>query len=688
MSRGSDFDEARKRVEQLRATIRGHDKLYYTDANPEITDQQYDALVDELRALEAKYPELITPDSPTQRVGEEPLKGFEHVRHAIPMMSIDNTYSPDELREFDGRVRKGVGDEPFEYVVDPKIDGVAVSLRYEDGLLVLGATRGDGKTGDDITQNLRTIRSVPLALSGDNWPAVLEVRGEIFWPWHDFNETNRKREEAGDDPFKNPRNATAGTVKQLDARLVAQRGLAFQAHGYGVIEPFPAGVSLHTELFDRLRGWGVPISPYARLCADMDEVIAFVEEWDQRRRDLDFETDGLVVKVNQLAFRSKLGETSKAPRWCIAYKYAAEQAETLLLSVDFQVGKLGTITPVANLEPVELAGTTVKRASLHNFDQVKRLDLHVGDTVIVEKAGEIIPQVIEVVLAKRQAKSKPVEPPSECPDCGGDVMQDEGGVYLRCINPACPTQFVERLKFFCGRDQMDIDVAGGVLVERMVELGFVSSHADLFRLAERRDDLVEMAVSVNARTGSPIRLGEKRAEKLIEGVERSKKQPLARVLAALNIRHVGANTAELLASHFGDMDSLAASDEESLMEIDGVGPEVAASLLAWFDSDAGKRTIAELKSVGVNMKQPKQSASARSATLDGKTFVVTGTLEKYSRKEIEDLIKQRGGKATASVSKNTDYVVAGENAGSKLAKAQQLGVPVLSETEFERLIGK
>jgi DNA ligase (NAD+) len=669
-----DTSKAAVRIQTLRVEIRHHDRLYYTEARPVISDQQYDRLMDELRALEAQYPDLITRDSPTQRVGERPLEGFEHVRHPVPMLSIDNTYSAEELREFDGRVRRGLGHSRYDYVVDPKIDGVAVALRYEAGLFVRGATRGDGQTGDDITQNLRTIRSIPLRLDGEDWPGVLEVRGEVFWPRSDFDEFNRRLETEGKEPFKNPRNATAGTLKQLDSGIVAQRGLTFQAHGFGVIDPLPAGVSTHEELFARLRAWGVPTSPHARRCRNVDEVLTFIEEWAARRHDIDYETDGLVAKVNQLALRETLGATSKAPRWCIAYKYAAEQKESRLLSVVFQVGKLGTITPVANLEPVELAGTTVKRATLHNFDQVRRLDLHAGDTVIVEKAGEIIPQVVSVVGDKRPAHAGPIKPPRKCPECAGDVTQDEGGVYLRCINPACPAQFVERLKFFCGRNQMDIEGAGTKLVESLCDNRLVGSYADLYRLHERRDELVQLE-----------RMGEKSADNLLQGIEASKRQPLARVLAALNVRHVGANTAELLAEHFGDMEALAQTDEESLQEIDGIGPEVAASVRAWFQSQAGRQTIADLKAVGVNMTQPRRRAARRPTALAGKTVVVTGTLEKYSRKAIEDLIKRLGGKPTGSVSTKTDYVVAGAEPGSKLTKARQLGVPVLSEAEFEQL---
>jgi len=676
--------EIRRRIEWLRDEIRRHDYLYYVLAKPEISDAEYDRLFRELQELERAHAELVTPDSPTQRVGERPVEGFAHVRHSLPMLSIDNAYSADELREFDQRVRKGVEDAPYDYVVDPKIDGVAISLRYEDGRLTQGATRGDGETGDDITQNLRAVRSIPLRLHGQGWPRVLEIRGEVFWPLSRFAAFNQRMLAAGEEPFANPRNGAAGTLKQLDSRVVAERGLAFQSHGHGRIEPFPAGVKLLAELFDRLGAWGVPCSPHRRVCGDVDAVIEFVHEWDERRRRLDFATDGLVVKVNQIALHDVLGATSRAPRWCIAFKYAAERAWSRVRSVDFQVGKQGTITPVANLEPVQLSGTTVRRASLHNFDQVRRLDVHVGDLVAVEKAGEIIPQVIAVDVTKRPREAKPIRPPTRCPVCRGEVAKDAGGVYLRCLNPDCPAQFVERLRYFCWRDQMDIEGAGGAVVDALVEKGFVKSYADLYKLHRRREELVNLPVGVNEATGSPIRLGEKRADKLLAGIEASKKQPLARVLAALGIRHVGTHIAELLAHHFGMMEALAEASEEGLQKVEGIGPEVAASVHAWFASPAGRRTIAELQEVGVNLTQPRRRAAT--GPLAGKTLVITGTLQNYSRAEAEEAIRRGGGRPTDSVSGKTDYLVIGENPGSKLDKARKLGVTVIDEAEFQRLL--
>lgn len=672
----SRSDPAR-RIAALREELRRHDYLYYVQNAPEISDEAYDRLMAELRELEAEHPELITPDSPTQRVGERPLEGFEHVRHRVPMLSIDNTYSPDELREFDARVRRRLDTAAPDYLVDPKVDGVAVSLRYEDGRLVLGATRGDGETGDDITANIRAIRAVPLRLRGDDWPAVVEARGEVYWPRPAFDACNRKRQAAGEPAFANPRNATAGTLKQLDSRIVAERGLAFVAHGFGEVAPFPPGVKRHSELAERFRAWGLPVSPHARVFHGIEPVIEFVARWDSQRRELDFETDGLVIKLDVLEQRELLGFTSKSPRWCIAYKYSAEQARTRVLDVVFQVGKQGTITPVANLEPVLLAGTTVKRATLHNFDQVRRLDLHIGDTVTIAKAGEIIPQVLAVDPRRRPAHARRVHVPTHCPECGAPVERDEGGVYVRCTNRRCTGQRIERLRHFCGRDQMDIEGAGDVLVEQLVNAGLVSGYADFYRLRERRAELLELE-----------RMGEKSADNLLAGIEASRQRPLSRLLAALNIRHVGANTAELLAEHFGTLDALAAADEAALQEVEGIGPEVAASVRSWFDSEFGRETIADLKSVGIDPVQPRRPRRAAEGPLAGKTVVVTGTLERYSRKEIEDLIKSLGGKAAGSVSKKTDFLVAGAEAGSKLDKARELGVRVLTEDEFDRLIGR
>jgi DNA ligase (NAD+) len=668
------FMSVAKRIEQHRDEIRKHDHAYYVLGKPTITDRQYDKLLVELRELEEADPGLVTPDSPTQRVSETPIEGFEHVTHAVPMLSIDNTYDETQLREFDARVAKGLGGEKYRYVVDPKIDGVAVSLFYERGLFKQAATRGDGTTGDDITANVRTIRSVPLRLTGKDVPDVLELRGEVVWPTDDFRRFNAKLEKEGEEPFANPRNATTGTLKQLDPRSVAGRGLMFVAHGFGRIEPLKA--TTDDELFDEFKRWGIPTSPYRSVVDSIEGIIQRLPEWDERRKKLPYETDGLVIKVDALDQRDALGATSRYPRWCIAYKFAAEQAESVLRQVDFQVGKLGTITPRAVMDPVQLSGTTVRHASLHNFDQVDRLGVMIGDTVIVEKAGEIIPQVVAVVVEKRPKDAKPIKRPMKCPVCKGEVEKDEGGVYIRCINPSCPAQLKERLIHFAGRNQMDIEGAGQVLVETLVDQGFLGDYADFYQLHERRNELIALE-----------RMGEKSVDNLLEGIERSKRQPLSRLLAALNIRHVGASTAELLAEHFGSMEKLVSAGEDELTEVEGVGPELAESIVHFFSSAAGAKVLGRLEDAGVNMTQPKRPRAA-GGPLAGKTVVVTGTLSIMGRKEVQDLIKELGGKVAGSVSKSTNLVVHGDSPGSKLDKAKELGVETLDEKEFLKLIGR
>ncbi len=677
-------------IERLRAEIRRHDHLYYVKATPEISDREYDRLIEQLRTLEQKHPELITPDSPTRRVGDQPVEGFEHVTHAVPMLSIDNTYDETQLREFDARVAKGLDGRPYRYMVDPKVDGVAVSLRYEDGRLVLAASRGDGVTGDVITHTARTVRSVPLRLQGRNLPRVCEVRGEIFWPKDDFAHYNVARAAAGEETFKNPRNATAGTLKQLDPRKIADRNLRFVAHGFGQVEPLQARRA--SELFDQFAEWGIPVNPERTIAETVDDVVALCHEWETKRYELEYETDGLVIKVDSLDQRDILGATSKYPRWCIAFKFAAEQAESRLLRVDFQVGKLGTITPRAVMEPVLLAGTTVQHASLHNFDQVQRLDVRVGDTVIIEKAGEIIPQVVRVVGEKRPKDAREIKPPRKCPACGGEVMQDEGGVYVRCINPGCIAQRKERLIYFCGRDQMDIEGAGQALIEQLVDHELARDCADLFALPKHRaavEGLVfnhEREVKGQTRT-IRVEFGAKRTDALFEALETAKKQPLARLLAALNIRHVGGATAELLAEHFETLQKIADASEEELTEVEGVGTEVAGSIRKFFASKEGRKLIDRLADAGVNMRQPRKKV-ARDGPFAGLTVVVTGTLESLGRKEAENLIKSLGGKAAGSVSQKTSLVVVGDSPGSKLEKARALGIETINEAEFLRRTGR
>ena len=664
---------------ELRRALEHHNYLYFVQNAPEIGDQEYDRLMKELIELEQAHPELADANSPSQRVGGGPLGGFETVGHAVPMLSIDNTYSAEELREFDTRVRKTIGEAGFSYVVEPKLDGVAVSLRYEAGRFVRGATRGDGTRGDNITANLRTIRSIPLQLrcGSKACPEVLEARGEVLLDLPEFDKLNKQRVESGEAAFANPRNATAGSLKLLDSRESAKRGLRFFAYGLGEVvmddEPESQGQAL-----DVLRGMGFPVNEHISGAGDIEEVIELCEKWEQRRGELEYEIDGLVVKVDSFAWQRRLGATSKAPRWCISYKFPAEQAATKLLKIEVQVGKSGILTPVAHLEPVQLAGTTVSRASLHNFDEVARKDVRVGDTVIVEKAGEIIPQVVRVVEGKRAKGAKGAKafgPPKSCPSCGSEqIEQDEGGVYVRCVNPACPMQLCERLRYFAGRGQMDIEGLGPAIIEQLVEGELVREFADLYKLT------VEQLAGLE-------RMGEKSAENLIGAIEESKGRPLGRVLAAIGIRHVGTHVAGVLAEAFGSVDELGKAGAEELEEINEVGPIVAKSIYGFFHSISGARMIAHLRKAGLEMKAAVSGVGKGEGPLAGKTVVVTGTLAKFSRQEIKDYIKSKGGKSTGTVSKKTDLVVVGENPGSKADKAGELGLHVVSETEFIKITG-
>jgi len=664
-------ESAQKKIEQLRQQIRRHDYLYYVLNQPQITDQQYDKLFAELKGLEEQHPELISPDSPTRRVSGQPLEGFQTVTHAIPMLSIDNTYSADELRAFDERVAKGLGSRDYDYVVELKIDGVASSLRYERGRLVTGATRGDGRVGDDVTANVRTIKAVPLVLMADKIkiPDVLEVRGEVYMPTKAFVELNKHRQKAGEALFANPRNGTAGSLKLLDSKITAQRNLSFFAYATGEISR-PLG-SDHYETLQAFRKLGLPVNPHIKRAKNIDQVIEICNGWVDKRSDLPYQTDGMVVKVNRFDQRETLGFTGRAPRWCISYKFAAEQAETVVESIDVQVGKGGTLTPVANLTPVFLAGTTVKRASLHNFDQLDRLDVRVGDTVIIEKAGEIIPQVIEVKKQRRPAHTVPFKPPKKCPNCGGDVKKDQDGVFLRCINPHCLGQLKEKLRYFGGRGQMDIEHLGEALIDQLVEAGLVKNFADIYKLT--KEDLVELE-----------RMADKSARNVIDSIEASKTRPLWRLVAGLGIRHIGSQTAQVLADHFGSLDALMNATQSALDAIEQVGGKVAESIYEFFHDDKNIAVIKGLLSAGVKPELPKRAKSK--GKLAGKTFVLTGTLPHYKRNEVEKMIRDNGGKISSSVSKTTDYVIAGADPGSKLDKANKLGIKVISEKDFMEML--
>ena len=662
--------DVRKRIKQLRDEIRKHDHLYYVLNRPKISDRQYDKLFAELKALEEANPQFITPDSPTQRVSERPLEGFTNVRHTVPMLSMDNTYSSDELRAFDERVEKGLGNEDYDYVVERKIDGVAISLRYEKGKLVTAATRGDGQVGDDVTANVRTIKAVPLSLLGDKIPAVLEVRGEVYMPASAFVELNKLRAEAGEPAFANPRNAAAGSLKLLDPKMTASRNLSFFAYAVGqVSEPL---AEEHWQMLQKLqRQFGLPIIylkyPRAR---NIEEVIDICLGQSQERFTLDYQIDGMVIKINRFDQQDILGATGRAPRWCISYKFAAEQAETTVESIDVQVGKSGILTPVANLAPVQLAGTTVKRASLHNFDEMNRLDVRCGDTVVIEKAGEIIPQVLEVKKQLRSAGTRAFKVPKKCPNCGSAVAKDEDGVYVRCVNPDCLGQLKERLKYFAGKGQMDIENLGPALIEQLIDSGLVNNFADLYKLQAAQLAALE-------------RMAEKSADNVIEAIKKSKARPLWRFVAALGIRHIGAQSAQILAEYFGSIDALISAEQEALAVIDQIGPTMAESVYEYFRDRRNRSVIDKLLAAGVKPRQPR---TRRSDKLAGKTIVVTGTLENFTRQQAEQAIRQAGAKASGSISKKTDFVLAGENPGSKLDKARELGVEVIDEKQFLKII--
>lgn len=659
------------RIVRLRDEIRRHDHLYYVLSQPEISDQKYDALFAELKRLEAEHPELVTADSPTQRVSGKPLEGFATVRHTVAMLSMDNTYSADELKAFDERVRKQLDTSDYDYVVELKIDGLAISLRYEEGVLVTGATRGDGEVGDDVTANIRTIRAVPLSLlaDGGSVPAVLEVRGEVYMPTSSFVELNRVRAEAGEPAFANPRNAAAGSLKLLDARITATRNLSFFAYAPGdVSEPLAEG---HFHTLQRFQGLGLPVDPHIQRAADIDEVIDICLGWSEKRFELDYQIDGMVVKVDRFDQRDTLGATGRAPRWCISYKFPAERAETVVESIAVQVGKSGILTPVANLAPVALSGTTVKRASLHNFDEMARLDVRVGDTVLIEKAGEIIPQVVEVKKERRPDGAESFAVPETCPACDSAVVKDEAGVYVRCPNAQCQGQLKERLRYFAGRGQMDIERLGTSLIEQLVDNELVKSFADLYRL--RSEDLTALE-----------RMGQKSAQNVLEGIEASKTRPLWRFLAALGIRHVGSQSAQILAEHFGSLAALRAAGQEELEVIDQIGPVMAESIHAYFRTAEHQAAIDDLLSAGVS--PGSETSRRRGGVLEGKTVVVTGTLTRFTRQRVKEAIREAGGKASGSVSKKTDFVLAGADPGSKFEKARQLGVEILNEEQFMQML--
>jgi len=660
----------KKEIEALREEIQRHDRLYYVEDRPAISDAEYDRLMRRLLELEKAHPELAAPDSPSARVGGEPTKKFPVARHAPPMLSLENTYSADEVREWEGRLRRLLPGARIEYTVELKIDGVAVSLLYEDGLLVRGATRGDGEKGDEVTNNLRTIRTVPLRLVGKGVPRTLEVRGEVFLSRGALASINEEKEDEDEEPFANPRNAAAGSLKLQDPKLVAGRPLDIFVHSFGRAQG--TELSRHSEALESFRKWGLRVNPEYRVAKSLEEAMDFCASWEEKRDRLPYDIDGMVLKVDSLEQQVKLGATAKNPRWAIAYKFKARQAVTTLKDIVVQVGRTGTLTPVAILEPVPLGGTTIGRATLHNEEEIERKDIRVGDTVTIEKGGEVIPKVVESKKERRTGREKPFKMPSKCPECGSPVARAEGEVAVRCENVACPAQVKRRLRHFAGREAMDIEHLGAALVDQLVEKELAGDFADLYAL--KAADVAELE-----------RMADKSAENVVTAIASSRSRPLGALIFALGIRHVGVSVARILAAKYATLDALAEAPEAELRDIHEVGPVVASSIAGFFRQAAVKNIIGRLKKAGVNMRRTREEAPLSDA-FSGKTFVFTGEMEGYTRPQAEDIVRKMGGKAASSASKFTTFVVAGPGAGSKLDKAKKLGLPVLDEAQFRKMV--
>jgi len=663
----------KKEIEELREKLRYHEYRYYVLDDPEISDAAYDRLMNRLKELEAEHPELVTPDSPTVRVGGAPREGFSTVRHARPMLSLDNAFSYDALRDWDRRVREGSGQEKIEYIAEHKFDGLSISLQFEGGVLVRGATRGDGTTGEDVTPNVKTIRSIPLRVDAGvlkkiKVPANFEVRGEVVMTRKSFEMLNQQQERSGGKIFMNPRSAAAGAVRVLDPAITASRRLDFFAYYLLVDGKVP--FAKHSESLQALKQLHFRASDDWKLCAGIEAVIAYCEDWDAKREKLPYEIDGVVIKVNSIPIQNELGYTSKAPRWAIAYKYPARQETTVVNDIIVQVGRTGTLTPVAMLEPVQVGGVTVSRSTLHNMDEIERLGLQIGDTVLIERAGEVIPHVLEVV--KPGKNRKPFRMPKHCPECGSTIHHVEGEVAYRCVNAACPAKRRESILHFAGRHAMNIDGLGDKIVDQLVDKELVKDVADLYALKE--DEVAGLE-----------RMAEKSAQNLLEEIEASKKNSLARLIYALGIQFVGERTGQLLAEHFSSLEELAAAKEEELEEVPEVGPKVAASIVEFFSEPANRQLIKKLNKAGVHPTAEKRKV--KSDKFAGKSFVFTGGLANRSREEAGEIVQQHGGKVSGSVSKKTDYVVVGTDPGSKYDKAKELGVTILTEGEFEKLLG-
>lgn len=668
-----DQKETKRVIEELRAAIRHHDHLYYVLNKPEISDREYDALYRRLKDLEGSNPQFITADSPTQRVAGEPLKEFPVVKHMAPMFSMDNTYSADEIRQFDERVKKNLKNEKVEYVVELKFDGVSISLLYEDGLWKRGATRGDGTKGDDVSLNLKTIRSIPLAFrkGTKSIPSLIEVRGEVYMTKSGFEKINRAKEKEGEEPFANPRNAAAGSLKLLDPKIVAERHLDIYLYGIGECKELK--LDTHMDILQYLKDAGFRVNPHFKLCRTIEDAIDYCNSWEGKRDKLEFDIDGMVIKVNSLSQQGKLGYTSKSPRWAIAYKFPAEKALTEVRDIIIQVGRTGAITPVAILKPVHLSGTTVSRATLHNFDEIGRLDVRIGDNVYVEKSGEIIPKVLSVAKDKRTGKEKEFKTPEKCPACSSRLVRDPEEVALRCENVACPAQIKERILHFASRTAMDIEGMGEAVVNQLVDKKLIKDYGDIYHL--KLEDIKGLE-----------RMADKSAGNLMEAIEKSQKNDLNRLIYALGIRHVGERAAWVLAEKFVSIDDIARATVEDLMSEKEVGPVMAGSVYNFFRNRENLDVLKKLKSAGLILSQ--KAHGRREGPLSGKSVVITGTLKDFSRSSAEEAVRKAGGNPASSVSKNTSFLLAGEEAGSKLAKAKELGVKIIDEAEFKKLIGE
>lgn len=663
------FEEAKDLVKKLRHTIQHHNYLYYMRNEPEISDHEYDQIFQDLIALEKKFPSLITPGSPSQRVGAPPLKEFKTVQHKIPMLSLGNAFNNEDLINFDKRIKKELKTETFQYVTEIKMDGLAVSIRYENGVLVQGATRGNGVSGEDVSLNVRTIKNIPLKLFGNTIPPVIEVRGEVIMYKKDFEELNKEREKNGEPPFANPRNAAAGSLRQLDSRITAQRKLQMISYGIGEIEDISFGT--HLEILAFLQKLGFKTSPEAAPCNGINEVIERCNYYKNHKNDYPFEADGIVIKVNEIALQKKLGATSHEPRWAIAYKFPPEEAETTVKNIIVQVGRTGILTPVAVFDPAELEGSIVSRATLHNEDQVKRLDIRINDNIVVRKAGSVIPEVVRVLREKRPQNTQPFKMPDKCPICDGPAVRFEGESATRCINVSCPAQVKERIAHFASRNAMDIDALGDKIIDQLVDKKIISDYSDLYYL--KKEDLLKLE-----------RMGEILAEKILRNIQQSKNKNLSNLIYALGIFQIGKYTASLLAKTFKSIDALKAATEDEILAIGGLGPITAQSIKKFFASNQNIEILRKLKTAGIKMEE--EEIKTQNLPLKGEKIVFTGTLKNFSRGEAQDIVKNLGGEAFETVTKATTTVVAGETPGSKYKKAKALGIKIISEDEFKKLI--